>query len=358
MEKSSIKTKRIAYLDMARGIGMLLVVLGHVEYLSGEWIRFVTAFHMPLFFLISGILIRKKKEEEKLFCNLVKKKLYSIMLPYAIFSLLSFLLESSRLLIKGLDEWNVVLRQLFQSCCLQGVSTLWFLPALFMGELIFVGIRKKTSHAGTFCCVLLIVIGAGLLNTYEQTFAQIHAVSRGYRLLHDVCSMFIRNLFCVGFLCAGYFADVLFNEKKSRCFTDICLTFVFGVVAYVTIQMSGLVDLRFMRFSSAPLYVVVAVSGSMTLLFLCRCLERLPHNPLQSIMEYYGRNSLTIMVTHMDFRVMYIAIRLLLLITIEPICSIWFCLMIVAIVFLLEIPIIWVVNKYFPFAVGRGRKSS
>lgn len=358
METTGIKTKRIAYLDMARGIGMILVVLGHVQYLGGQWIRFVTAFHMPLFFLISGILIRKKKEEEKPFGILVKKKLCSIMIPYVIFSLLSFLMESSRILIKGLDEWNVVLRQLFQSFCLQGVSTLWFLPALFMGELLFVGIRKKTSYVGTFFCVLLIVIGACVLNTYEQTFAQIHAVSRGYRLFHDVCSMLIRNLFCVGFLCAGYFADYLFYEKSLGCFTDICMTVVFGVIGFVSIQMSGLVDLRFMRFSSAPLYVVVAVSGSMTVLFLCRCLERLPHNPLQRIMEYYGRNSLTIMVTHMDFRVMYIAIRMLLLITIEPISSIWFCLMIVMLVFLLEIPIIWMVNKYFPFAVGRGRKSS
>ena len=358
METTGVKTKRIAYLDMARGIGMILVVLGHVQYLSGDWIRFVTAFHMPLFFLISGILIRKKKEEEKQFSVLFHKKLCSIMLPYVIFSLLSFLIESSRMLIKGLDEWNVVLRQLFQSCCLQGVSTLWFLPALFMGELLFIGIRKKTSYAGTLFCVLLIVIGAGILNTYEQAFAQVHAVSRGYRLLHDVCSMLIRNLFCVGFLCAGYFADYLFYEKSLRGLTDICMAVVFGVVAFVSIQKSGLVDLRFMRFASAPLYVVVAVSGSLTVLFLCRALERLPHNPLQKMMEFYGRNSLTIMVTHMDFRVMYMALRLLLLITVEPIHAIWFCLLMVLIVFLLEIPIIWVVNKYFPFAVGRGRKSS
>ena len=31
---------------------------------------------------------------------------------------------------------------------------------------------------------------------------------------------------------------------------------------------------------------------------------------------------------------------------------------VVAIVFVLEIPIIWAVNKYFPFAVGRSSKSS
>ncbi|MBR3825869.1 MAG: acyltransferase family protein [Lachnospiraceae bacterium] len=358
MELSNIKTKRIAYLDMARGIGMVLVVLGHIEYLGAGWLRYVTAFHMPLFFFVSGILICKKKEEEKPFAGLIKKKLVSIMVPYVIFSLLSFLIESSRIWVKGLDEWNVVLRQLFQSCCLQGVSTLWFLPALFMGEVIFIGIRKKTPLWGTVICVCVIVMGAVVINDYEQNFARIHAVSRAYRLLHDVCSMFIRNLFCVGFLAAGYFAEIIFFEKKLKGFADVCLALVFGMIAFVSIQMSGLVDLRSMRFASAPLYVVVAVTGSMTVIFLCKCLTRLPYNPLQQIMEYYGRNSLVIMVTHMDFRVMYIAIRLLLLLTIEPIYSILFCLVIVAIVFVLEIPIIWAVNKYFPFAVGRSSKSS
>lgn len=358
MENSNIVTKRIAYLDMARGIGMILVVLGHIEYLGADWLGFVTAFHMPLFFLVSGILIRKKNEEEKPLGSLVATKLYRIMLPYAIFSILSFVIESGRILIKGLDEWNVVLRQLFQSCCLQGVSTLWFLPALLMGEILFIGIRKKTSLWGTIFCVLLIVTGAVILNDYEQTFARIHAVRRTYRLLHDICSMFIRNLFCVGFLAAGYFADILFFNKESNGLADICLTVVFGVIAIISIQMNGLVDLRSMRFSSAPLYVLVAVTGSMTVLFLCRCLAGLPNNVLQRIMEYYGRNSLVIMVTHMDFRVMYIAIRLLLLFTLEPIYSILFCLLIVAIVFVMEIPIIWVVNRYFPFAVGCSSKSS
>lgn len=351
-------TNRISYLDMARGIGMLLVVMGHIQYLSGNLLQYVTAFHMPLFFFISGILILEKKEEEKPYKELIKKKLYSIMLPYAVFSILSFLIESTRILIKGLDEWNVVLRQLFQSCCLQGVSTLWFLPALFMSELLFIAIRKKNSYNGTLLLVALIVTGAGVLNTYEQDFAYIHAGSRVYRLFHDVCSMVIRNLFCVGFLCAGYFFHKVFLKRKLSGPIQVLCTLTFAVISYVSVSVAGFADLRYMRFRSWGLYLIIAISGSLLVLCLCKCFERLPKNPIGTLVEYYGRNSLIIMVTHMDFRVLYISLKLILLIYGEPSYSVVFSLLIVVVVFALEVPIIWFVNRYLPFIIGQRKKNS
>ena len=58
---------RLAWMDAARGAGIVLVVLGHTErgLLNGEllvhvdeyaWLdNRIYAFHMPLFFLLSGI---------------------------------------------------------------------------------------------------------------------------------------------------------------------------------------------------------------------------------------------------------------------------------------------------------------
>lgn len=49
---------RETYIDVARGIGITLVVLCHIIITEGyelAWItKFVYAFHMPLFFFISG----------------------------------------------------------------------------------------------------------------------------------------------------------------------------------------------------------------------------------------------------------------------------------------------------------------
>ena len=45
--------KRESMIDIAKGIGMIIVVLFHSEILSGIW----TQFHMPLFAFLSGIFI-------------------------------------------------------------------------------------------------------------------------------------------------------------------------------------------------------------------------------------------------------------------------------------------------------------
>lgn len=351
-------TKRILYLDMARGIGMVLVVMGHVAYINPNLRQFITAFHMPLFFLISGVLLEEKKEEEKVYIGVVHKKLQSIMIPYMVFSFASFILESARIVLKGLDEWNVVFRQLFQSCCLQGVSTLWFLPALCISELLFIGIRKNTKHAGTILITTAIVIGCYVLNNYEQLFYQYHAVSRQYRLLHDVCSMVIRNLFCVGFICIGYYINRWLLKNIQNHIQEVAGIFICAVMAYLVITNSGLTDLRFMQLGVLPLYMLGAVSGSMTIIFLCKLLQEIPIAGLKKILEFYGRSSLIIMVTHIDFRVLYVSIIISQQVQNKIPSEYLFCVLIVLLVFVIEIPIIWFINHYLPFILGKTKKNS
>lgn len=51
--------QRNSQIDVARGIGILLVVFGHCFYsLSVPLNKFVLSFHMPLFFFLSGLTVR------------------------------------------------------------------------------------------------------------------------------------------------------------------------------------------------------------------------------------------------------------------------------------------------------------
>lgn len=48
-------TKRIEYIDIARGMAMLLVILGHCfTSVDATLNKFILSFHMPLFFFLSG----------------------------------------------------------------------------------------------------------------------------------------------------------------------------------------------------------------------------------------------------------------------------------------------------------------
>lgn len=44
-----MQQKRLDYLDMAKGIGIFLVILGHIEYIQEDTLKWISSFHMPLF---------------------------------------------------------------------------------------------------------------------------------------------------------------------------------------------------------------------------------------------------------------------------------------------------------------------
>lgn len=54
--------KRIKWIDYAGGVGMLLVFIQHSKMPFVT--RVILAFHMPLFFWISGFLYAEKHEEK------------------------------------------------------------------------------------------------------------------------------------------------------------------------------------------------------------------------------------------------------------------------------------------------------
>lgn len=76
MEKV-VHKNRIASIDIAKGIGIISVVLGHLLG-EGQYLRdFIYAFHMPLFFIISGFLFHNKK-----FINSLKTLFKTLYIPY------------------------------------------------------------------------------------------------------------------------------------------------------------------------------------------------------------------------------------------------------------------------------------
>ena len=50
---------RIQYIDIARGISMVCIVLGHLG--EPQINRVVFTFHLPIFFLISGYFLRQHR---------------------------------------------------------------------------------------------------------------------------------------------------------------------------------------------------------------------------------------------------------------------------------------------------------
>ena len=80
----SSHTNRINAIDVAKGIGILCIVLGHIvpnSYVA----RWLYAFHVPLFFLLSGFTYSLKEDKKAFYLNKAKR----LLLPYLIFAVIS-----------------------------------------------------------------------------------------------------------------------------------------------------------------------------------------------------------------------------------------------------------------------------
>lgn len=58
---------RIDSIDIARGMAMLLVIIQH----CGAFSQFILSFHMPLFFMVSGLVVSENKPSHSLWHEII-----------------------------------------------------------------------------------------------------------------------------------------------------------------------------------------------------------------------------------------------------------------------------------------------
>jgi len=80
---------RITWIDNAKALGILAIVVGHDPALSPEWRAFLYTFHVPLFFFLAGYLIKPKTLEEP-FLDTARRSARRLLVPYLFFWLLAF----------------------------------------------------------------------------------------------------------------------------------------------------------------------------------------------------------------------------------------------------------------------------
>lgn len=93
IEDRKLDNKRDQELDIIKGIGIILMVLGHSGF---PFTHFIYLFHMALFFMVSGYLWDYKKcLSIKTYIQFVKRKMKTLYLPYVIANYIFTLLNNS-----------------------------------------------------------------------------------------------------------------------------------------------------------------------------------------------------------------------------------------------------------------------
>ena len=122
------ETKRLDWVDVAKGITILLMVAGHTS-IPETISKYIWSFHMPFFFFVSGVFYSEKKYKK--FNSLLKRRIFTLLVPYVFFSVVVMLGYY------GTVYWNP--KELYLGW--SGYA-LWFIPVLFMSEMLLYPFAK------------------------------------------------------------------------------------------------------------------------------------------------------------------------------------------------------------------------
>jgi fucose 4-O-acetylase-like acetyltransferase len=180
---ASSPNRRIAWLDAVKGLGIILVVIGHAAPLEDKLVKVIFSFHMPLFFIISGYRFGFAKYRDD-FPGLLKSRAKSLLYPYFVSGLVFFLIwlvfQSQKpfadisfgavggvfydhLLtwLQGLGLVNIFKPLAF----INPVGASWFILALFCTQILFY-LFLKTARALKPAISLVILIAVAALGLY------------------------------------------------------------------------------------------------------------------------------------------------------------------------------------------------
>lgn len=180
---------RIEWVDILKGLAILLVVVGHMEYAEGTanpGRMLIYSFHMPLFFMLAGYTAALSFSHNTSLLKFICRRFLCVMVPYICWMLALPCIYAT--------TGEIAQYSLHGACLgiLSGWGQWWFLPCLFILQLMFAVyqlLRRAVpgvygAIAGfiiLFACVFSVNHFAGHL--FANPDFKIHYVLSTYRML-------------------------------------------------------------------------------------------------------------------------------------------------------------------------------
>ena len=264
---SPIVKKRMDYLDMLKCLGMFIVVSGHIHPYYGWFSLSVHCFVIPLYFFLSGMTFKRSKFPT--LWDFIKHRAKTLLLPYLMFSVVTWIFWAAFRVAthSQVDIWGPLLQTLIS----QGSGgflvhnvPLWFLPCLFVIEVIYYIIDKLPEWANITACIVLSILGACMISVWRGVFV---ILPFSISLMISLTLVMINTAHWNGHISLG-------SDSLGNCPPIFYLNAFMGIVT----------------------------SGIFAILI---CSLKRTNKLWNSIMDYhlwYGRNSLYIMATHVPVK--------------------------------------------------------
>lgn len=325
-------TNRIEFIDLAKGICILLVVQIHVYGdTSVDVFKMMSLFRMPLYFVLSGLFFKTYDG----FFSLFKKKTNKLLIPFLfvfVFTIIPLHVFFDYIIGNKCFSLNDLFFEEYGRLYHGINGAVWFLLCLFQINLYFylIVVISKNNN----CLIILLSCLIGSIGYYIDYY--------NYYLPLWIDS----SLTALPFFVFGYeirkFTNILENEFSLRNVFVLVISLFILISVYCicggTDFFIGFDDNHF-KINILGLYVG-GVSGTMCILMVAKYFKKLP------IVSYIGRYSIIVLSTHLLF--IFLARNLFYQLKIDQEDVIINTILFVVIV-LLSIPTIVFVKKYLPY---------
>ena len=242
-------SKRFDYIDIARGICIAFMVVGHCYSTDSEaaswFIAFFYSFHVPFFFILSGVLAHIKEmntnqADQPAIRSILIRKTRTVLLPYMVWGSLYLLFLAALAIIGGADPKAKLFDSLTMFLRFTG-SAMWFLPVFFLASVLLSLLQRLPRFALVAVGTAVILLGL-YLNDFKNSYILF--------LIHAAVGL--------GFMAIGYtLPNILFREKQKWF---VLLPFVM-IDAFAIIK-NGCTSLVGNVFGDPLLYLLTGILGS------------------------------------------------------------------------------------------------
>lgn len=334
----NVEAERNRQIDAARGIAILIVVLGHSFYsLDTLFNKVILTFHMPLFFLLSG-MVAKTSDMIKIPGRYLLHKLKTILVPQILLGTLSYVYYGLfTVVMKGGNLQDVDFLYQFWRY--------WFLQGLFIVVVTFYLLSKivDLNQRSTQVMVISLCLATGLSFSYFIDFPD---ESPFYLNVVPIALMF----YVLGYV----FKEFLTCDWK-RYFNSTakngCLIIVSGIILVMCAARNTSVTMYNNGYGNFALFICGCLSG---IVFVWTLAGLMANN---RFLIWCGTNSIIIYVwqfilTQFMKNIVEILAGRLYLGCPDTVMAIMVFLLCVA----MEIPIVQLSNRFIPEVYGKKRK--
>lgn len=253
---------RETYLDIVKGVAMLLVVMQHVGGRLDEGMIFLCKVDVPLFFVVSGYLAMKSEIN---FRQELIKKTKRIALPYIAAVLFAAF------------WYNLPIAAVITDI---GKCGYWFLQCLFLFFVMFYGMVKLTGNKYKQLIINSIIIEIALLALSKYAPASVdNIVGISYMSRYFPC-------FMMGAIVRKYSLMCLGKLIGSVLLIVTCIAFTYK---------GGSTNVSFL------LHIVGYVGASLLFFYCIKSVENELPGLIKKLFCIIGKNSLSIYIIHFYF---------------------------------------------------------